>query len=149
MLGEAVIRRETARLCLALGWSVLHEVSLPNGRRADILALRADGGFVCIEIKSRLADFRSDQKWPEYRDFADALFFAVDVDFPVEILPGDVGVIVVAEDAALIRPPPAHPIATARRRSLTLQFARLAAARLEALRDPAGTSASRAGLRAD
>ncbi|MGC8475683.1 MAG: MmcB family DNA repair protein, partial [Acetobacteraceae bacterium] len=44
------IRRATARLCLHLGWAPLHEVPLPNGRRADILALAADGSFTCIEI---------------------------------------------------------------------------------------------------
>ena len=43
------IRRAAARLCGRLGWAPLHEVPLPNGRRADILALRPDGGFVCIE----------------------------------------------------------------------------------------------------
>ncbi len=46
------IRRAAARLCGRLGWAPLHEVPLPNGRRADILALRPDGGFVCIEVKS-------------------------------------------------------------------------------------------------
>ncbi len=54
------VRRAAARLCLHLGWSPLHEVRLPNGRRADILALRPDGGFVCIEVKSGLPDFLAD-----------------------------------------------------------------------------------------
>ena len=70
------IRRAAARLCLRLNWAPLHEVSLPNGRRADILALRGDGGFACIEVKSGLRDFLTDQKWWEYREFADHLFFA-------------------------------------------------------------------------
>src|SRR5487761_2519286 len=61
------IRRATARLCLRLGWAPLHEVPLPNGRRADILALRPDGAFACIEVKSGIRDFLSDQKWPEHR----------------------------------------------------------------------------------
>src|SRR5579872_5362776 len=88
------IRRAAARLCLRLGWAPLHEVALPNGRRADILALRPDGGFTCIEVKSGPRDFLVDQKWPEYRDFADALFFAVDIDFPQALLPPDTGLIV-------------------------------------------------------
>ena len=71
----------------------LHEVRLANGRRADILALRPDGGFVCIEIYSGLADFRADQKWPDYRDYADALCFAVDADFPLDVLPDAAGLI--------------------------------------------------------
>src|SRR5947209_19302528 len=101
------IRRATALLCLRLGWSPVHEVSLPNGRRADILALRGDGGFVCIEVKSGIRDFLTDQKWWEYREFADHLFFAVDIDFPIEILPEETGLIVVAHDGAeLIREAP-------------------------------------------
>ena len=75
------IRRATARLCLRLGWAPLHEVALPNGRRADILALRADGCFACIEVKSGPRDFLTDIKWQNYRDYADELFFAVDADF--------------------------------------------------------------------
>src|SRR5271165_6864166 len=82
-----LIRRAAARLCLALGWAPLHEVTLPNWRRADILALRPDGGFVCIEVKSGPRDFLTDTKWPEYRDFCDALYFAVDPDFPDDLLP--------------------------------------------------------------
>lgn len=115
----------------------LHEVSLANGRRADILALRPDGGFVCIEIKSGARDFQLDQKWPHYRDFADTLYFAVDADFPQDLLPGDVGLIVAeAGEAALLRDGMDHPLAPARRRALTLRFARLAGRRLGALEDP-------------
>ena len=133
----ARIRRATARLCALLDWVPLHEVSLANGRRADILALRPDGGFVCIEIKSGARDFQLDQKWPHYRDFADTLYFAVDADFPQDLLPGDVGLIVAeAGEAALLRDGIDHPLAPARRRALTLRFARLAGQRLGALEDP-------------
>ena len=62
----SLIRRAAARLCGRLGWAPLHEVRLPNGRRADILALRPDGGFACIEVKSGLRDFQTDTKWHEY-----------------------------------------------------------------------------------
>ena len=143
------VRRETARLCLALGWSPLHEVRLANGRRADILALRPDGGFVCIEIKSGLADFRADRKWPDYRDYADALCFAVDVDFPQHELPQEIGLIVVAEEAVLIREPPSHPLSGPRRRALTLKFARLAAGRLQSALDPYGTALLASATRAE
>ncbi len=146
----ARVRRATARLCGQLGWAALHEVTLANGRRADILALRADGGFVCIEIKSGLRDFQVDLKWPEYRDFADTLYFAVDTDFPEHLLPPEVGVIVAHDgDAVLVRGGTDHPLAAARRRALTQQFARLAAARLAALEDPAGAAELRAALRAE
>ncbi len=101
------IRRAAARLCLRLGWAPLHEVTLPNGRRADILALRADGGFACIEVKSGPRDFLTDAKWHDYSAFADELFFAIDVDFPQDLLPVEVGVIVVAGlEAELLRAAP-------------------------------------------
>jgi hypothetical protein len=116
-------------------------VALPNGRRADILALRPDGGFVCIEVKSGPLDFLSDAKWPEYREFCDELFFAVDTDFPLELLPAGVGVLVVAEqDAAILHGAPSHPLSPPRRRSLLQRFARLAACRLENLTDPSDTA---------
>ncbi len=134
---SATVRRQAARLCRELGWAPLHEVSLPNGRRADILALRRDGDFACIEVKSGTVDFLTDSKWPEYRDYADALYFAVDADFPLSLLPEEVGVIVAASDgAAVLREAPVHRMAPARRRALTHRFATLAACRLEGLVDP-------------
>jgi hypothetical protein len=144
------IRRATARLCGQLGWAPLHEVPLPNGRRADLLALRPDGGFACIEVKSGPRDFLTDLKWPDYRDFSDALFFAVDVDFPQELLPVDAGLIVAAGlEADMLRDAPAHPLAPARRRALLHRFALLAAGRLAAVEDPGGVADLRAALRVE
>jgi hypothetical protein len=144
------IRRAAARLCGQLGWAPLHEVPLPNGRRADILALRPDGGFACIEVKSGPRDFLTDLKWPDYRDFSDALYFAVDVDFPQDLLPAETGLIVAAGlEADLLRDAPAHPLPPARRRALLQRFALLAAGRLAALEDPAGVADLRAALRVE
>jgi hypothetical protein len=141
------IRRAASMLCLRLGWSPVHEVPLPNARRADILALRGDGGFACIEVKSGLRDFQTDSKWPEYRDYADALYFAVDADFPAELLPGDPGLIVTCGlEAELVREAAAHPLAPARRRALLHRFAMLAAQRLAVMQDPGGTASLRAAL---
>lgn len=131
------VRRAAARLTRALGWAPLHEVALPNGRRADILALRPDGGFVCVEVKSGVPDFMADGKWPDYRAFCDALFFAVDEDFPLGLIPPEVGLIATAGlDAEVLREAPAHPLAPARRKALMQRFAMLAACRLENLADP-------------
>ena len=143
-----LIRRAAARLCLRLGWAPLHEVTLPNGRRADILALRPDGGFACIEVKSGPRDFLTDSKWPDYRAFSDALFFAVDQDFPLDLLPAETGLIVaVGLEADLLREAPTHPLAPARRRAQLQRFAMLAAGRLAMAEDPAGTADMRAALR--
>jgi hypothetical protein len=141
------IRRATARLCLRLGWAPLHEVTLPNFRRADILALRPDGGFACIEVKSGVRDFLADAKWPEYRDYCDALYFAVDSNFPLELLPVDAGLIVVDHEADLLREAPAHAIAASRRRSLLLRFSTLAATRLAFAEDPGAAADLRNALR--
>lgn len=147
----ALVRRAAARLCLHLGWSPVHEVPLPNNRRADILALRADGGFACIEVKSGPRDFLSDGKWPDYRDFSDALFFAVDTDFPQALLPPDCGLIVAscAREATVIRDAPDHRLAPARRRIVMHRFATLAAGRLAAIEDPAATTSLRIALRVE
>lgn len=141
----ARIRRAASLLCRQMGWAPLHEVSLPNGRRADILALTPDGQFICIEIKSCASDFLSDHKWEEYRAFADALYFAVDVDFPRALLPEAVGLIITAEaEADLARTSPDHPMHPTRRRALLQQFAQLAATRLDSLAYPQDANPTRA-----
>ena len=145
-----LVRRAAARLCVQLGWAPVHEVPLPNHRRADILALRPDGGFACIEVKSGARDFLVDAKWPEYREYADALFFAVDTDFPLELLPDETGLIVShGLDAEVLREAPAHPLAPARRRALMQRFATLAALRLCCGEDPEGMAALRGALRVE
>jgi hypothetical protein len=144
------VRRAAARLCVLLGWAPLHEVGLPNGRRADILALRPDGSFHCIEVKSGVRDFLTDQKWPDYRDCCDALYFAVDADFPQDLLPPDVGLIVAADHTAeLVREAPVHPLPASRRRGLLLRFSWLAATRLALLEDPGAAAALRSALRVE
>ena len=144
------IRRATALLCVRLGWSPVHEVSLPNNRRADILALRGDGGFACIEVKSGLRDFQTDAKWPEYRHYADALYFAVDHDFPLTLLPEEAGLIVACgREAELVREAPSHPLAPSRRRALLHRFAMLAAHRLASRDDPDGMASLRVALQAE
>lgn len=123
---------------------------LPDGRRADILALLPAGDFAIIEVKSCARDFLCDAKWPDYRGWCDRLYFAVDLDFPQALLPGEAGLIV-AEDreAALLREAPEHRLAPARRRALLHRYAMLAGARLAALADPAGAAEMRAALRVE
>lgn len=133
----AAIQRGVLRFLAAHGQAALPEVSLASGRRADVLALDAKGALSIIEIKSSVTDFRTDAKWPEYRPFCDRLLFAVGVDFPLELLPDDVGILVAdAFGAELIRAAPEHPLAAATRKALTLRFARAAAGRLAGLYDP-------------
>jgi hypothetical protein len=144
------ICRAAMRFCALRGWAPVQEMPLPNGRRADILALLPDGGFAAIEVKSCARDFLSDGKWPDYRAFCDRLYFAVDLDFPQELLPMETGLLVAEDQAvALLREAPAHPLAPARRRALLLRYARVAAGRLAALADPDSHAELRAALRVE
>ncbi|MFS8036069.1 MmcB family DNA repair protein [Xanthobacter sp. AM11] len=131
------VQRGVLRHLALSGSAGLTEFALASGRRADILALGAKGEITIVEIKSSVADFRSDGKWPDYRAYCDRLLFAVPLDFPMEILPQDAGLLVAdAFGAECLREAPLHPLAGATRKALTLRFARAAAARLAALYDP-------------
>lgn len=126
----ATVTRGAARLLTALGYAPLSEVTLPNGRRADLMALGPKGQIFIVEVKSGIEDFRVDLKWPEYLPYCDAFAFAVAPEFPREILPEAPGLIVAdGFGGAILREAPLEPLAGARRKALTLAFARLAAMR--------------------
>lgn len=126
----ATVTRGAARLLTALGYAPLAEVTLPNGRRADLMALGPKGEIFIVEVKSGVDDFRVDVKWPEYLPYCDAFAFAVAPEFPREILPQEPGLIVAdGFGGAVLREAPAAALAGARRKALTLAFARLAAMR--------------------
>ena len=146
----ARVRRAVARLCLMQGWAPVHEVPLPNSLRADVLALTPDGRVLCIEVKSGTRDYLTDQKWPEYLDYADALYFAVDASFPRALLPDAAGWIMVhGLEAEIVRDAPVTPLAPARRRMLTVRLATLAATRLALLEDPDAAALVWGALRAE
>lgn len=127
----AEILRGVIRMMADLGYATLTELTLANGRRADIAALGPAGEFTIVEVKSCLADFRADQKWRDYRAFCDQFFFAVDDAFPRACLPEDAGLIVADRfGGAILRDADVQRLAPARRKALTLRFARLSAQRL-------------------
>jgi len=129
--------RGVRRMLWTLGYASLAEFPLANGRRADIFGLSRGSEITIVEIKSSVADFRADEKWPEYRGFCDAFFFAVSDEFPRELIPEECGLIIAdAFDAAIVRGSPVEPIAGARRKSLVAAFGQLAASRLHRLEDP-------------
>jgi hypothetical protein len=131
------ICRGVARLLRQHGLAAVCEVSLANGRRADIAAIGAGGEIWIVEIKSSVEDFRADHKWPEYRDFCDRLFFAVSPAFPREILPQETGLIIADRyGGEIVRPAPEHKLAGARRKAMTLRVVHTAAFRLQAAMDP-------------
>jgi len=133
------IARGAARLLHAHGFSVVSELPLPSGRRADLVALNGGGDIWIVEIKSSVADFRADQKWQDYRAHCDRLFFATSLDVPCEIFPPDTGLMVAdAFGAQMICEAPEHRLAAATRKAIMLAFARAAASRLQSLIDPTG-----------
>jgi len=135
--GAAAILRGVQRLLRAQNYESIAEMSLGNGRRADVFAIGPLGDIWIIEIKSCIADFRADHKWPEYRDYCDYLSFAVAPDFPLSALPEDTGMVLAdAYGGEIARPAPRHPLGAARRKTLLIEGARAAAMRLHARIDP-------------
>ncbi|HRO32798.1 MAG TPA: DNA repair putative endonuclease MmcB [Brevundimonas sp.] len=124
------VTRGAARLLLDMGYAPLAEVCLPNGRRADVMAIGPRGDIVIVEVKSGIEDYRVDRKWPEYAPYCDAFYFAVSPEFPEGVLPDEPGLIVAdGFGGAVVRPAPSAPLAPARRKALTLALARLGALR--------------------
>jgi hypothetical protein len=129
--------RGVCRYMANLGYAVLTEFSLANGRRADVIGLADDGSFAIVEVKVSVADFRADAKWPEYEDFCDRLYFAVPPEFPADLIPDRPGLIVAdAWGAEEMRTAPNTGLHASRRKALTLRFARAAAERHQRLVDP-------------
>jgi len=135
------IARGVCRLLATAGHSTILEMRLPDGRRADIVAVAPDGSVHIVEIKSGVADFRADRKWPDYREFCDSLYFAIDLSTPRSLIPEDAGLIVADRyGAQIVRVGQQHRLSAARRKSVTLRFARTAADRLLAVHDPMSRS---------
>ena len=133
------IARGTARLLGSLGYSCVSEVTLPSGRRADLVAMNERAEIWIVEIKSSLDDLRADQKWHEYRAHCDRLFFAFTQDLPCEVFPPDTGLIVAdAYGAHLHCDAPEHRLPAATRKVMMARFGLVAARRINRLIDPQG-----------
>jgi len=135
------IARGVRRLLRARGFSTVTELPLVDGRRADVVALNAEGALLIVEIKSSVADFRADHKWRDYAAHCDRLYFAISAQIPVEIMPEDAGLIVADPyGAEILREATPRVIAPATRRAVLLRFAQAAADRLHRLADPGGVA---------
>ena len=119
------------------------EVPLPNGRRADLMAIGPQGR-TRPSSRSRSAGptCSATSKWTDYLEYCDRFFWAVppgaglDLD-EARFLPDDAGLLVADRyDAAVMREASTRPLAPARRKAETLRFARRAARRLSAQIDP-------------
>jgi hypothetical protein len=133
----AALARGMTRHLAEAGYSTLTELILPNGRRVDVIGIDRAGTIAVVEIKTSVADFRGDAKWPEYREYCDRFYFAVPEGFPQELIQGPCGLFVAdAYGAALIRESDEVTVNAARRRALLLRFAGIAADRLRSFTDP-------------
>jgi hypothetical protein len=136
-----VARGVTRLLCRRNLFSIC-EVPLPNGRRADMMAIDPKGAMTIVEIKVAKADLVGDCKWTEYLDYCDHFYWAVPPFLAAILeheryLPGAAGLIVADRyDAAIVREAVHRPLAPARRKAELLHFARRAARRLSAQIDP-------------
>lgn len=122
------VTRGAASFLMDAGYAVVREMRLANGRRADLMGIDRKGQFAVIEVKSCRADFEIDTKWETYLPFCDAFYFAVPEAFPLDLLPPAEGLLIAdGFGAGVVRPPVARPMAPARRKALTIRFARQAA----------------------
>lgn len=131
------LARGVCRYLVEVGGAPLTEFTPVRGLRTDVTAIMDNGEIWCVECKSSIADFQSDNKWDGYLPWCDRFFFAVDEVFPVDILPPEHGLIM-ADDfgAEIARAAPLTKLSAARRKAQTLRLARAAMLRLRTAADP-------------
>lgn len=131
------LARGVGRLLRSMDHAVLTEFSPSRGLRVDVISMGPKGEFWIVECKSCRADFMGDRKWQGYVEWCDRYFWAVDCDFPSELLPPDTGLICAdAYGAEIQRMAPEARLAGARRSRIMRDFARASALRLQGLTDP-------------
>ena len=132
-----LLARGVCRHLLSHDFVTVEELIPAPGLRVDVMALGPKGDVWIVECKSGRADFASDRKWHGYLEWCDRYFWAVDENFPTELLPGGTGLIIAdAWDAEIVRMAPETRLAPARRKVMVQKFARHAALRWHAARDP-------------
>jgi len=135
-----LLARGVCRHLLSHDFVTVEELTPAPGLRVDVMALGPRGEIWVVECKSSRAEFQSDGKWRGYLEWCDRYFWAVDAEFPAELLPEDTGLIVADPyDAEILRMGPESKLPPARRKVMVRKFARHAALRWHAARDPAFT----------
>lgn len=136
------VARGVTRLFCRQDLFAICEMPLPNGRRADMIAIDPKGGLTIVEIKVAKADLVGDGKWQDYLDYCDRFYWAVppalvSILEHERFLPSAAGLIVADRyDAVVAREAMHRPLAPSRRKAELLHFARRAARRLAAQIDP-------------
>jgi hypothetical protein len=126
-----MVRKGVQILLHEMRHAILPELTLSNGRRADLVSITPKGEIWIIEIKTSVEDFRVDRKWPQYRDFCDRLLFATHKDVPLDIFPEECGLMLSdGYGAHILREAAEHKLSASARKAMTLSFARVAGQRL-------------------
>lgn len=132
-----LLARGVCRHLSTHGMVTVEELVPTPGLRVDVMALSTKDEVWVVECKSSRVDFQTDSKWQGYLDWCDRYFWAVDQDFPTELLPPETGLIIADPyDAEIIRPAPLEKMAAARRKVMIRKFAFHAARRLQDFKDP-------------
>ncbi len=132
-----ILARGVCRHLLSHNFVSVEELTPTSGLRVDVMALGPKGEVWIVECKSSRADFQSDHKWQGYLEWCDRFFWAVDEDFPTDLLPENTGLMIAdGYDAEILRMGPEDKLAGARRKVMIQKFARHAALRWHAARDP-------------
>jgi hypothetical protein len=98
--------RDVAALYFASkNYAVHFEMGLNSGGslRADVLALNMQCELIIAEVKSSIADYKSDKKWHNYKLYSDKFYFVFYVDVYEKLklsnsLPKDCGILVVSSN---------------------------------------------------
>lgn len=137
------VARGISRLFHRLSLVSLIEVPLPNGRRADMVAIDPRGQIIIVEIKVAKSDLLSDKKWPDYLEWCDQFYWALPPSLDPLLIDGDTaefprcGLIVADRyDGCIVKEAGTVALAPARRRSELLRIGRLAMRRSMITNDP-------------
>ena len=118
------LARGVSRHLLTHGYVSIEEFVPSRGLRVDVMGLGPKGEIWVVECKSSRADYQSDSKWQGYLEWCDRFFWAVDTEFPINLLPTKTGLIVAdAYDAEIIRMGPESKLAPTRRKKMIQKFA--------------------------
>ncbi len=87
----ASITKRVAKYYTRKKWCVNTELGLRSRRegmlRADVIAMNMKREVVIIEVKSSMADFRSDHKYHQYLDYCNKLYIACPAEMVEKIRP--------------------------------------------------------------
>ena len=134
---DTKIARGVMRHFSQMGLPSLSEYSPVRGLRVDVIVLAPSDEIWIVECKSSKIDFKSDKKWQNYLEWCDRYFWAVDSNFPKDILPFDTGLIIAdSYDAKILREAPLNKLNVNRRKKIVRSIASTACNRLASYTDP-------------